>query len=102
MSSDSCASIASSTRFRPIRPLPRRALVDETVVVDPQGRRVFSLNGVAGLVWSAVERGDSEGEIVAAVVRDYQVDEARARHDVDDFLRRLETLRLAVRQEPTL
>ena len=60
---------------------------------------MFSLNGVAGLVWSAVERGASEGEIVAAVVRDFQVDEARARRDVDDFLRRLETLHLAVRED---
>lgn len=76
-------------------------LGDETLVVDPQGRRVFSLNGVGGLVWAGVERGDREGEIVGAVVRDFQVDEARARRDVDDFLRRLETLRLAVREDPT-
>ncbi|HEY2746327.1 MAG TPA: PqqD family protein [Polyangia bacterium] len=68
------------------------------MVVDPQGRRVFSMNSVAGVVWSAVERGASEDEMVAAVVRDFRIDEARARCDVDDFLRRLEALGLAVRQ----
>jgi len=62
---------------------------------------VFSLNSVGGIVWAAVERGESEGEIVAAVVRRFQVDEPRARRDVDEFLRRLEALDLAVREEPT-
>jgi hypothetical protein len=99
MSSDSCDTISSSTRFRAVRRLPGRKIAGETVVVDPQGRRVFSLNSVAGVVWSAVERGASEGELVAAVVRDFSVDEPRARRDVDEFLRRLEALSLAVREQ---
>jgi hypothetical protein len=89
-----------TTRFRPIRRLPGRQIANETVVVDPKGRRVFSLNRVGGLVWGAVERGESEGDMVAAVVRAFEVDEARARRDVHEFLHRLEALSLAVREEP--
>ena len=101
MSSESSDAISSNTRFRLLRKLPGRALGHETVFVDPNARRVFSLNSVGGIVWAAVERGESEGEIVAAVVRRFQVDEPRARRDVDEFLRRLEALDLAVREEPT-
>lgn len=75
-------------------------MAHEAVLVDPQQRKVFSLNAVAAAVWSSVERGDAEGDIVAGVVRDFRVDEAQARRDVDDFLRRLEALGLAAREEP--
>ena len=60
---------------------------------------MFSLNSVGGAVWTGVERGDSEAEIVSAVVRRFRVDAARARRDVDDFLRELERAALVVRAE---
>ena len=100
MSPNSCDIISGSTRFRPARRLPGRRLAAETVVVDPQNRKVFSLNAVAGAVWAAVERGATEAEIVDEIVARFRVDGARARSDVDGFLLQLETLGLAVRAEP--
>src|SRR5947208_3251768 len=99
MSQTSSLPISEGTRHRPVRKMPARQLAGETVLVDPRDRRVILLNKVGALVWAAVERGAAEGEIVAEVVQRFQVGEARARVDVDQFLTNLEASGLVVRAE---
>jgi len=81
--------ISDETRLRPANKLPGRQLAGETVVVDPRRRKVFLMNPVGGEVWSQVERSATVAEMVAAVVRRFEVDSVRARADVDLFVNQL-------------
>jgi len=47
------------------------------------------MNPVGGEVWSQVERSATVAEMVAAVVRRFEVDSVRARADVDLFVNQL-------------
>ena len=47
------------------------------------------MNPVGGEVWSQVERSATVAEMVAAVVRRFEVDSERARADVDLFVNQL-------------
>ncbi len=47
------------------------------------------MNPVGGEVWTYVERSATVAEMVAAVVRRFQVDTSRARADVDVFVNQL-------------
>src|SRR3954469_12838602 len=98
MSPTSSSPICAETRMKPSRRLPDRLLAGETVVVDPQDRRVILMNPVGAIVWAGVERGASEGEIVAEVVAKFLVGAEQARPDVDRFLGELESAGLAVRE----
>lgn len=83
--------------MRPSRRLPARVIAGETVVVDTRHRKVFLMNTVGAVVWAGIERGASEAEIVADVLAKFDIDEPRARADVDGFLAHLESSGLAVR-----
>jgi hypothetical protein len=60
----------------------------ESVVIDLPRRRVLGLNPVGSFIWSRIDSA-SEEEIAAELVREFDVDEARARNDVREFLARL-------------
>lgn len=89
--------ISDGTRFRPASRLPARTLDGETVMVDPRRRRVFLMNGVGGVVWSAIERGASAGEIRAEVVQRFRVTDEQAASDIAGFLGELEAAGLVER-----
>ena len=66
-------------------------LVDgEGVIVDLDRRKVLGLNPVASLVWPLLEDHD-EPALVAAITREFGVDEETARTDLRDFLHSLAT-----------
>lgn len=88
-------SISDDTRLRPAQKLPGRKLAGETVVVDPQKRKVFLMNTVAGVVWSGVEREASFREILDEVVARFRVTEEVARADIEKFVGELEHAGLA-------
>ena len=90
MSQLSSTEISDGTRWRPARPLPRRDIGGDTVLVDSRARRIHATNKVGGVVWAGVERGATLGEIVKDVVARFQVDEAQARQDVARFFAELE------------
>jgi hypothetical protein len=89
--------ISDQTRLRPANKLPGRSIAGETVVVDPRRRKVFLLNGVAGVVWSGVERQASVREILDDVVTRYEVEEHEARADLERFVGELEAAGLLER-----
>jgi hypothetical protein len=82
--------------------LPAEGVVSESVgahvvLVDPQGRELLTLNGVASVVWSALDgtRGVAEiAEIVTA--RFGGVEQDKARTDVAAFLSQLQAEGLVV------
>jgi hypothetical protein len=71
------------------------------VLVDPRGRKVFLMNVVGAAVWDGVERGATDGEILADVVARFRVTAEQARTDVDQFLSQLEAVGLATVEDVT-
>lgn len=61
-------------------------------VVVPLGQRVVDFNGLMTLnetgafLWERIEQGEAEGELMNALLEEYEVDVDVARSDVDDFL----------------
>ena len=47
---------------------------------------MINLNSTASLLWSYLEKGTTEEELVAALVEKYEIDEVTAKRDVDAFL----------------
>lgn len=61
-------------------------------LVVPLGERVVEFNGMitlsesGALIWKALETESSVDDLVAKVLSEYDIDEATARADVDEFL----------------
>ncbi len=47
---------------------------------------MISLNGSASLLWSLLENGATEEQLLAAILEKYDVDEATAKRDISAFL----------------
>ncbi|NLK87542.1 MAG: PqqD family protein [Clostridiaceae bacterium] len=68
-----------------------REIAGEWVVV-PLGARVVELNGIITLtesgafLWRLLEKGAEENELTAALLKEYDIDEATARSDIGRFL----------------
>jgi hypothetical protein len=61
-----------------------------TVLLDLAGERYYSLNELGTRIWALLVRSGEDVEgAVRRLVADYEVDEARARRDVEEFLGRL-------------
>lgn len=56
------------------------------VLLDLGSGTYFTLSAVASTVWNRLESGAGLDEVVAAVVDEFEVDEATARADVLEFL----------------
>jgi hypothetical protein len=63
-----------------------RQIGDDVVVLDLRTSRYVTANASAGLLWRGLERGASREELIADLVREYEIDEATAATDVDEFL----------------
>ncbi|MBQ7857837.1 MAG: PqqD family protein [Oscillospiraceae bacterium] len=74
--------------------LMKRQVAGETFLV-PLGKAVYDSNGlfflteVGAFLWDLLEKAESEEELVAAVLAEYDVDEATARADINAFLTKL-------------
>ena len=74
--------------------LIKREIAGEVMLV-PVGRTVldfnglFAMNELGGFIWDALPGAESEADIVAAVLGEYEVDEATAKADVAEFLQKL-------------
>ncbi|MFN8639079.1 MAG: PqqD family protein [Dehalococcoidia bacterium] len=78
--------IAKSERYVPAQGVVGRAVGDEMVLLDLRSGTYFTLSTVASTVWSSLEGGHGLDEVVAAVVEEFEIDEATARADVLEFL----------------
>jgi hypothetical protein len=66
-----------------------RTIGDETIVLSLASSRYFSITGVGTRVLELLTEDTSLEDLVQAVVDEYEVDPATARHDVRAFLDRL-------------
>ncbi len=70
-----------------------RTVAGNTIVV-PTGsalnlNMMISLNGVGRFLWEKLEKGAETEELVAALLEEYDVDEAKAKKDVAAFVEKL-------------
>jgi hypothetical protein len=70
-----------------------RTVAGNTIVV-PTGsalnlNMMISLNGVGRFLWEKLEKGAETEELVAALLEEYDVDEAKAKKDVEAFVEKL-------------
>jgi hypothetical protein len=59
---------------------------DEIVVLDGRASNYLAASGSGVLLWRKLETGATRDELVAALVGEYGIDEARAGEDVDAFV----------------
>ncbi|HLF31618.1 MAG TPA: PqqD family protein [Xanthomonadales bacterium] len=61
----------------------------ETVLLDLTGEQYFGLDPVGTRVWQLTGDNKPLGEILAVLLREYDVDEARLKSDLDELVERL-------------
>lgn len=59
------------------------------VLLDLDNGQYFSLNRTASIVWQGIEESKNFAEIVQRILRLYDVDEERCRHDVSAIIEAL-------------
>ena len=55
---------------------------------------VINLNETGAFLWSVLEKGATEEELVSALLQEYEVDEERAKLDVNKFVNNLKEANL--------
>jgi len=53
---------------------------------------IFTLNGVGAYIWEHLDGSRSGHDVVAALGREFEVDDRRARKDYCDFVRKLQSI----------
>jgi len=86
----------SSPRLQQTPDVVARTIADESFLLPVKGdlantAEMFVLSEVGRFIWDLVDGRRGPDEMVAAVVAEFDVDEARARADVVDFLAELTT-----------
>jgi len=79
--------------------LVKRDIAGDTVLV-PVGKTVYDSNGLfilneAGTyLWDRLEESETEQDLIASLLNEYEVDEATARKDVHEFLEKLRDMNM--------
>ena len=66
-----------------------RVVGNETVLLDLESGVYFGLDNTGKRIWEAIGKGLTLRETVAVITSEYEVDEAQAQEDVNDFVRDL-------------
>jgi len=82
-------------RFRRHPDVAFRVIGGQAVIVVPATQSMHTLNEVGTFIWQKCE-GRTADEVVAAVVEEFEVDDATARADLEAFARELGEKRMLV------
>lgn len=63
-----------------------RSVAGEMILLDLATGTYFTLNAVGATIWRALETGAGRAEAIAAIVEDYEIDEATAAADYDEYI----------------
>jgi hypothetical protein len=86
-------SVALGSRVRPSTRTASRVLEEQAVVIVIDEQKLHTLNEVGTFLWSAMGReGRPVGELIDAVLEEFDVDRERATEDVLAFLDELAKL----------
>jgi Coenzyme PQQ synthesis protein D (PqqD) len=66
-----------------------REVEGEVIVLDLNGSVYMSVNGAGAVCWHALAGGATRDELVRRVTDRFEVDQARAAHDIDAFIEEL-------------
>ena len=79
--------------------LVTRQIAGDTFLV-PLGKTVYDANGlfflteIGAFIWERLPQAETEDDILAAVLNEYEVDEATARQDIQAFLEKLRSMEI--------
>lgn len=79
--------------------LLKRQIAGDAFLV-PLGKEVYDSNGlfflseVGEFIWDRLEQAESKEDILAAILEEYDVEEAVARKDMEDFFEKLKNFEI--------
>ena len=73
-----------------------RDLAGEAIILNLGTGMYFGLNAVGTQIWRLISEGQSSEQIVAALLEEYEIDEARVRQDLDILLEQLNDAGLVI------
>jgi hypothetical protein len=71
----------------------------EIVILDEEEGAYYGFQGVGARVWELLQEPRSVDEIVAALMREYDVEDSRCRHDLADLLEELSRRGMVTRHD---
>ena len=83
-------------RYKAIAEALVATLSDGAVLLNLQTKRYYSLNETGTRIWEMVQQTADEGDIVATLLREYEVEEPMARAEVRRILDELIEAQLIV------
>ena len=83
-------------RYKAIAEALVATLSDGAVLLNLQTKRYYSLNETGTRIWEMVQQTADEGDIVATLLREYEVEEPMARAEVRRILDELIDAQLIV------
>ena len=71
-----------------------RDIGEETIILSEKGEMLHTLNAVAAFLWRHIDGHNTVGDMLAALLREYEVPESTARADLLRVLEELAQKRL--------
>ncbi|MGE3077102.1 MAG: PqqD family protein [Dehalococcoidia bacterium] len=63
-----------------------RSAGDEMILLDLESGEYFTLNSVGAVIWKGLEAAMDLPALLSAVVEQFEVDEATAKSDIDEYI----------------
>ncbi len=80
--------------MKPARRLAHRVIAGQAFVLDPQARKLHSLNPTASRIWELLGKGTAENEISETIAAEFEVDVGAAEADTRRFMAQIKDLGL--------
>jgi Coenzyme PQQ synthesis protein D (PqqD) len=79
-------SSAGDERFIPASAVVSRSVGDETVLVNLDSERYFSLNRTGAVIWGQLSAGGSRADALAQVLSEFEIDQTTANQDLGELV----------------